>query len=65
MTDIIGITSALDHIIYMTLNVIATLLWRLDAAIIGMSLYSYGTQDWLPEMAAAFGAFWNGSSDRD
>ena len=47
MTDLIGITSAIDHIVYMILNAIATILWRLDAAIISMSLYSYGTQDWL------------------
>jgi hypothetical protein len=31
----------------MLLNSLAIVLWRIDSAIIGMSLYSYATQDWL------------------
>ena len=45
--DFVGITRAIDQAIYMLLNAVATMLWRLDASIIAMSLYSYSTQDWL------------------
>jgi hypothetical protein len=37
----------IDHAVYMLLNAIAIVLWRLNAALISISLYSYGTQDWL------------------
>ena len=45
--DFIGVTRTIDQAIYMLLNALAIVLWRIDSAIIGMSLYSYATQDWL------------------
>jgi hypothetical protein len=54
--DFIGITRAVDQAIYMLLNTLATMLWRLDSALIGMSLYGYSTQDWLT--GAGGGVWW-------
>ncbi|MCB0190358.1 MAG: hypothetical protein KDJ65_00290 [Anaerolineae bacterium] len=45
--DFIGVTRTIDQAVYMLLNALAIVLWRIDSAIIGMSLYSYATQDWL------------------
>jgi hypothetical protein len=45
--DFIGVTRSIDQAIYTLLNSLAIILWRIDSAIIGMSLYSYATQDWL------------------
>jgi hypothetical protein len=45
--DFIGVTRTIDQAVYMLLNGLAIVLWRIDSAVIGMSLYSYATQDWL------------------
>jgi hypothetical protein len=45
--DFIGVTRTIDQAVYMLLNALAIVLWRIDSAVIGMSLYSYATQDWL------------------
>ena len=43
----LGVTRTIDHAVYIMLNVLAIWLWRLDAALLGVSMLSYGTQDWL------------------
>ena len=45
--DWMGIDRMIDQAIYTLLNLAAMLLWRLDAAVIGISLYGYATEDWL------------------
>ncbi len=45
--ETLGITRALHQLIYMMLNSVALLAWRLDSAILGMAILSYETQDWL------------------
>lgn len=45
--DIFGISRTIDHAVYTLLNSGAIILWRLNAALISMSLFSYNTQDWL------------------
>ncbi len=43
----LGVSRTIDHAVYTLLNAIAIILWRIDSAIISMSLFSYNTQDWL------------------
>ncbi|MBE7557311.1 MAG: hypothetical protein HS126_40255 [Anaerolineales bacterium] len=43
----LGVTRTIDHAVYIMLNALAIWLWRLDAALLGVSMLSYGTQDWL------------------
>lgn len=45
--DVVGISRTIDHAVYTFLNAVAIILWRIDSAIIAMSLFSYNTQDWL------------------
>lgn len=45
--DMFGISRTIDHAVYTLLNSGAIILWRLNAALIAMSLFSYNTQDWL------------------
>ncbi len=45
--DFAGIARTIDHAVYMLLNSLAIILWRIDAALIGISMLSYNTQDWL------------------
>ncbi|GIK42097.1 MAG: hypothetical protein BroJett011_59300 [Chloroflexota bacterium] len=52
----LGISRTIDHAVYMTLNAIAIILWRIDAAIIQFSLFSYVTEDWL--MGKSDGSLW-------
>lgn len=47
MGDLFGISRTIDHAVYTILNSIAIILWRLDAAIIQFSMFSYVTEDWL------------------
>ena len=47
MGDLVGVTRTIDHAVYMLLNALAVILWRIDAALIQFSLFSYATQDWL------------------
>jgi hypothetical protein len=47
MGDLFGISRTIDHAVYTILNSIAIILWRLDAAIIQFSIFSYVTEDWL------------------
>ena len=42
-----GVTRTIDHAVYIALNALAIILWRLDSALLGISLLSYCTQDWL------------------
>lgn len=45
--DLMGISRTIDHAVYTLLNTLAMILWRLDAALLGMSMLGYRTQDWL------------------
>ena len=45
--DLLGVTRTIDHAVYIALNALAIILWRLDSALLGISLLSYRTQDWL------------------
>lgn len=54
--DFVGITRTIDHAVYMMLNALAIILWRVDAALIGVSMLSYETQDWLT--GAGSGGIW-------
>lgn len=45
--DLLGVTRTIDHAVYNLLNVLAIILWRIDSALMGISLLSYHTQDWL------------------
>jgi hypothetical protein len=45
--ELLGVTRTIDHAVYTLLNSIAIILWRIDSALIGFSLLSYRTQDWL------------------
>ena len=53
--DLLGVSRTIDHAVYTLLNSIAIILWRLDSALIGTSLFSYQTQDWL---AGPQGGIW-------
>src|SRR5512137_2396141 len=53
--DLLGVTRTIDHAVYTLLNAIAIILWRLDSALIGVSLFSYQSQDWL---AGPQGGIW-------
>ena len=52
----LGVTRTIDHAVYIMLNALAVWLWRLDAALLGVSMLSYGTQDWLT--SGAGGGVW-------
>jgi hypothetical protein len=45
--DLLGVTRTIDHAVYTLLNALAIILWRVDSALMGISLLSYRTQDWL------------------
>ncbi len=45
--DLIGVARTIDHAVYTAFNALAIALWRLDAALLGMSIFGYQTQDWL------------------
>jgi len=45
--DLLGVTRTIDHAVYMLLNALAIILWRVNSALIGISLLGYNTQDWL------------------
>ncbi len=45
--DAFGVSRTVDHAVYTLLNAVAVILWRLNAAIISMSMFGYATQDWL------------------
>ncbi len=45
--DLMGISRTIDHAVYTLLNTLAMILWRLDAALLGVSMLGYRTQDWL------------------
>ena len=45
--DLFGVSRTVDHAVYTLLNAVAVILWRLNAAIISMSMFGYVTQDWL------------------
>jgi hypothetical protein len=45
--DMFGVSRTVDHAVYTLLNSAAVILWRLNAAIISMSMFGYATQDWL------------------
>lgn len=45
--DLMGVSRTIDHAVYTLLNSLALLLWRLDAALLGIAMMGYDTQDWL------------------
>jgi len=45
--DLLGVSRTIDHAVYTAFNALASALWRLDAALLGMSIFGYQTQDWL------------------
>ena len=45
--DLLGVSRTIDHAVYTAFNALAIALWRLDAALLGMSVFGYRTQDWL------------------
>jgi hypothetical protein len=47
MPDMMGIARTIDHAVYTLLNAVAIILWRFNAAILGMAMLSYDSQDWL------------------
>lgn len=47
MPDMMGIARTIDHAVYTLLNAVAIILWRFNAAIMGMAMLSYDSQDWL------------------
>ena len=53
--DLLGVTRTIDHAVYMLLNAIAIILWRIASALIGISMLGYNTQDWL---TGAGGGVW-------
>ena len=54
--DWLGVSRTIDHAVYTGLNALAIILWRLNSAIMSMSLFSYSTQDWLTD--GADGGVW-------
>ncbi|MCB0162610.1 MAG: hypothetical protein KDI79_00195, partial [Anaerolineae bacterium] len=54
--DWLGVSRTIDHAVYTGLNALAIILWRLNSAIMSMSLFSYSTQDWLTN--GADGGVW-------
>jgi hypothetical protein len=45
--DMFGVSRTIDQAVYTLLNSAAVILWRVNSALISMSLFSYNTQDWL------------------
>lgn len=43
----LGITRTIDQAIYIAINSLAILLWRIDAALLSVSVFSYQSTDWL------------------
>lgn len=56
--DMLGVTRTIDHAVYVMLNTLAIWLWRVDSALLGVSMLSYGTQDWLTGAAGSDGGVW-------
>ena len=43
----LGITRTIDQAIYIAINSLAVLLWRIDASLLSVSVFSYQSTDWL------------------